>query len=237
MINKYTIYGERCSGTNYLENLININFDVKLTWEYGWKHWFGFNDLDKSDDTLFICIVRNPVDYINSFYRNPHHLKIKYDKKLDNSKKLDIFLNEEWSSWNDTPGTKHKDFKEQLHDRNIYHPKKRYENIFQLRHLKLKWMIEDLPKKVKNCIFIRHEDLLNNFKQTMIEIKNKGLTVKNVINFPKNTDKYKDQNKKYVKAKNTIPASKIIRNKNFKKFYELKLKYITIDKSNIKSVY
>ena len=25
-----TIYGERCSGTNYLENLININFNVNI---------------------------------------------------------------------------------------------------------------------------------------------------------------------------------------------------------------
>ena len=42
MLRKYAIYGERCSGTNYLENIININFDVKITWEYGWKHFFGF---------------------------------------------------------------------------------------------------------------------------------------------------------------------------------------------------
>ena len=31
-------------------------------------------------------------------------------------------------------------------------------------------MIEDLPKKVKNYIFIRHEDLLNNFEETMKKI-------------------------------------------------------------------
>ena len=37
----YTIYGERCSGTNYLQNLIDINFsDVKITYKYGWKHFF-----------------------------------------------------------------------------------------------------------------------------------------------------------------------------------------------------
>jgi hypothetical protein len=41
MLKKYTIYGERCSGTNYLENIINMNFDVNVTWEYGWKHFFG----------------------------------------------------------------------------------------------------------------------------------------------------------------------------------------------------
>ena len=30
MLKKLTIYGERCSGTNYLENLINLNFDVNI---------------------------------------------------------------------------------------------------------------------------------------------------------------------------------------------------------------
>ena len=44
VIKKVTIYGERCSGTNYLEELIVSNFDVKITWEYGWKHFFGFNN-------------------------------------------------------------------------------------------------------------------------------------------------------------------------------------------------
>tara|TARA_B110000027_G_C16122057_1_gene303744 strand:+ start:2092 stop:2340 length:249 start_codon:yes stop_codon:yes gene_type:complete len=62
-IQKITIYGERCSGTNYLETLLAKNFhDYKLTWKYGWKHFFGHQNLENSDDTLFICIVRNPVD-------------------------------------------------------------------------------------------------------------------------------------------------------------------------------
>ena len=64
MLNKFTIYGERCSGTTYLEQIINLNFKADITWEYGWKHFFGFHDLTNSDDTLFICIVRNPYDWI-----------------------------------------------------------------------------------------------------------------------------------------------------------------------------
>ena len=48
MIKYLTIYGERCSGTNYLENLIKINFDVEVKFDYGWKHFFGFNDLKKT---------------------------------------------------------------------------------------------------------------------------------------------------------------------------------------------
>ena len=39
MISKVQIYGERCSGTNYLESLIKLNFNVEITWLYGWKHF------------------------------------------------------------------------------------------------------------------------------------------------------------------------------------------------------
>jgi hypothetical protein len=56
MIKRFIIYGERCSGTNYLQDLIEINFDVETTWDYGWKHFFGFNDVSKSDDTLLFVL-------------------------------------------------------------------------------------------------------------------------------------------------------------------------------------
>jgi hypothetical protein len=205
MIKKYTIYGERCSGTNYLENIININFDVQITWEYGWKHFFGFDDekLLNSDDTLFICIVRNPIDWINSFYREMHHLKLRYEIDLSENEKLNKFLNDEIISIDDSSVEYEikKEYNELLIDRNIY-TKKRYKNIFELRHTKLKWMIEDLPNKVKNYIFIRYEDLINNFESTLFKIKNKGLI---------------------VKKKNTISSELILNNKNFISFYENKI--------------
>ena len=93
MLNKFTIYGERCSGTTYLEQIINLNFKADITWEYGWKHFFGFHDLTNSDDTLFICIVRNPYDWINSFYKYQYHLPIQFKNKFN-------FLNNEFYSIN-----------------------------------------------------------------------------------------------------------------------------------------
>ena len=190
MLKKYTIYGERCSGTNYLENIINMNFDVNVTWEYGWKHFFGFLDdkLENSDDTLFICIIRNLPDWINSLYRTKHHLP----KKLTNN--INNFLNNEFYSIPDSWSCKcyYKDnYKILGEDRNIY-TKERYKHIFELRHTKIKWMLEDLPNKVKNCIFIRYEDLVNDFEKTLLEIKDKGLEVKKNINFPLNTNMYVD---------------------------------------------
>jgi hypothetical protein len=83
MIKKFTIYGERCSGTNYLENLVLENFDVELTREYGSKHFFGFSDLSGSDDTLFIGIVRNPYDWFNSLYTYKHHLPQQMFKNIN----------------------------------------------------------------------------------------------------------------------------------------------------------
>ena len=42
-INKFAILGERCSGTNFLEELITHNFNLLYTTEYGSKHFFCFD--------------------------------------------------------------------------------------------------------------------------------------------------------------------------------------------------
>ena len=84
----FTIYGERCSGTNYLEELMLANFNIQITWKYGWKHFFGFYNFEhnqEEDNTLFLGIIRNPVDWLNSFYKEQHHLA--HEKK-----NLDKFL-------------------------------------------------------------------------------------------------------------------------------------------------
>ena len=222
-LKKYTIYGERCSGTNYLENIMDLNFDVQVTWDYGWKHFFGFQDdkLKDSDDTLFMCIVRNPFEWINSFYRELHHLPLLYKEDLSEEEKKDEFLNKEfWSI--------HDDKEENMEDRNIY-TGDRYKNIFELRHTKIKWMIEDLPNKVKNYIFIKYEDLVNDFDNILLQIKDKGLDVKQNINFPVNTSAYKNTEQEYVKPKyDKISLATIFNHPDLILFYEEKLNYINL---------
>ena len=181
MIRKYTIYGERCSGTNYLEELMTLNFDIPLTWEYGHKHFFGFQDLNNSDDTLFIGIVREPYDWINSLYREQHHLP-------KNFKNMDDFLNCEFYSLDDDTGI------ELIKDRNMCKPDKRYENIFEMRNTKLSFLLDYMPSHVENYILIRYEDLINDFQNTMYKIFQKGLKVKHNIEFPINTSNYKKSN-------------------------------------------
>ena len=64
---------------------------------------------------------------------------------MSEKEKIDEFLNKEFWSFNDNNGNRDTT-KEILEDRNIY-TGERYKNIFELRHTKIKWMLEDLPKK------------------------------------------------------------------------------------------
>ena len=219
-LSNFTIYGERCSGTNYLESVILSNFDVNITWNYGWKHFFGFQDnlLSHSDDTLFIFIVRDLHKWINSFYREKHHLPLQVINHLTEEEKIHMFLNDEFWSFDDN--NRNKDISHEIMgDRNMY-TGDRYKNIFELRHTKLKFLLEDMPKKVNNYIFIRYEDLINDFENTMINIKNKGLKPKDETLFPIKPIAYKtDKN-------DVISKKQILENPNLIKTYENMLGYI-----------
>ena len=140
--------------------------------------FFGFhdNELLNSDDTLFICIVRDPIDWINSFFREKHHLPLQYMKNLTEEEKIYKFLNDEFWSFKDW-SFKDKNVnidtsKEILNDRNIY-TGDRYKNIFELRYTKNNFLLKDMPKKVKNYIFIRYEDLKYNLDKVLNLLKKK----------------------------------------------------------------
>lgn len=229
MIKYFTIYGERCSGTNYLENLIKQNFDIEITWKHGNKHFFGQNlHFMNSDNTLFICIVRDIYKWINSFFRELHHHPLRYSN-IDENNKINKFLNDEWFSINDMDNNYKGWNKELMIDRNIF-TGQRYKNIFELRHIKNKFIIDILPKLVKNYILIRYEDLVLDFENTMNLIKSKGLKVKDNIEFPINIKKYK--NEKYYfkdKLKNNIDKISnelVYSHIDLNIYYERKLNYL-----------
>lgn len=211
---KVTIYGERCSGTNYLEELLTLNFDVEIVWDYGWKHFFGFNDLTNSDDTLFIGIIRNLEDWINSLYREKHHLP------MDLTTNIDTFLNNTFYSLYSDPITYEITGDEIMSDRNI-DTGERYKNIYELRLVKNKYLIEKMPKLVKNYCLITYDDLVDSFLDVMNKIKNSGLKVKDDIHFPLNVNYFK-KNKEilFKKKENIISKEKIIIENEELKFYE-----------------
>lgn len=199
---KIQILGERCSGTNYLEQLLVTNFDVEVCNNFCWKHFFGFNDLSNSDDFLFIGIIRNLTDWINSLYRGRHHLP------YDLTENIDAFLNNTFYSvqFNNDKNN----FEEMMHDRNL-ETNERYKNIFELRYIKNKYLIETMPKLVKNYVLIIYDDLCDNFIESMNKLKDCGLKIKDNIEFPLNISYYKgDTNSRFIKKDNEISKKKIM---------------------------
>ena len=112
-----------------------------------------------------------------------------------------------------------------MEDRHIY-TGERYKNVFELRHIKHKYLLEDLPNKVKNYIFIKYEDFINNFETTMNLIKNKGLSIKDNIEFPLNTNLYKNTDIPFIKKNRTLLNTYILNNENLIKEYEERLGYL-----------
>lgn len=192
-IKNFTIYGERCSGTNYLELLIEKNFNLPVTWEFGWKHYFGFSDLSQSRETLFLGIVRHPLDWINSLWNYPHH--IVYSAK----KNRDSFLNNRIWSIHDNGDTaeKHDFGKDNLQSYHLYEKNRPYNNIFELRSVKSDFLYNKVPFVINNYHFIKYEDLKNNTDEILTIISRKfNLKLNN--NTVQNIYSYKKENKPFL---------------------------------------
>ena len=213
-IDYFCIFGERCSGTNFLEQSLLENFHIiKHPYQVN-KHFFGHKDLPEEDNILFIGIVRHPYTWINSIYKYPYHI----DKSIRFNKNL--FINSEIFSMEGN--------NEILQDRNIF-TKERYKNIFELRKVKLEFLHDKLPLIAKNYILIKYEDLRDDYENTLNFIKNEfNLLTKNT--YPKKITTYFGRGK-LVRDKFKIDTDYIYRKEeillhpNFDKTYEQKFHY------------
>jgi hypothetical protein len=75
-----TFFGERNSGTNFLEAMIKTNFRVHVTTLYGSKHWWQTADkmraaLPRSPGTAVVVVFRHPITWIDGMYRKWHHIQ------------------------------------------------------------------------------------------------------------------------------------------------------------------
>lgn len=199
-ITNFTIFGERCSGTNFLENVIKENFNLELTFKYAWKHFFCNSDLSNSDETLFIGIIRNPIYWINSLYKDKHHIPLENTKSIN-----DFLFNTCYSvhkAHDPKPIIETKDFN--------YITKKPYKNIFQMRKLKNEYLISIMPIKVKNYILINYEALTNHYEYTLNTIKTSfNLNFKNPDTIIK-VNKYKQDDKRTFISQKKIGLDKNI---------------------------
>ncbi len=159
---RYTILGERCSGTNWLQTLIQDNFKIEIDWLDGsWKHFFNFDGYEdriiRNNDVLYLCIVRNPIDYFMSFFENPYHQPIERQSNIYN-----FLLSEFYSVQNI-----HNNI-EILGDRKIGNV--RYKNIFEMRSLKCRFLFDRMSIITKKYKFINYENLKNDTVEMLTSI-------------------------------------------------------------------
>lgn len=168
MIENVQIYGERNSGTNYLEELLRKNLDgnLKIGFDFGWKHWFPNLKMINSSNimnVLFIFITKDPYSWLVSMNRKPHHAPQLYNLEFSD------FIRRPWACYKGMGYEKRalklkeeplQDHEEMLHERNP-DTGERYSNIMLLRNAKNKSFL-NLSKIVNNFEHIRYEDLLDN---------------------------------------------------------------------------
>jgi len=244
MIDKFTILGERCSGTNILRALMLKNFELKFTEEYGHRHFQIFhNNFENSDDCLFVSIIRNPFDWINSLYLKPWHLS--YETAQDNYHFLNHLFFSKWPSY-ERRNTKLEHMnvdvcnnRERLScgyeiEQDVHLiTNKKYKNILECRYDKINFMQNVMPKKVKNHILIRYEDLINDFDYTMFRLRTKFKLISRNVGFEKE-ESYKGRavlkKGNYIKYKPTsyteFPAEELKRHNYFDMKLENSFNYV-----------
>jgi hypothetical protein len=167
------IFGERCSGTNFVSQLLTQNFKtLSSTHEFGHKHfpwWFdtpeenetlkllGYDTkqtrLENSDQSLFIVVIRHPYDWLKSFYRTPHHV---HPDLL--GKGFFHFISQTWKPAG--PKSYQGVAYNLIDGKNPFshHP---FENILELRTCKMQNYLK-MGSLVKNFLLVRYEDAREN---------------------------------------------------------------------------
>ena len=148
MIKHIKIFGERNSGTNFLEQLVRRNIiDINVCSSFyigsGWKHGFPRIELfNEVNETLFIFIIRDLESWLISMYNNPYSFICPDNISAFISEKLCI---------NDL-----------RMDHDVHTNKEEQQpNIISLRYAKIK-SYERFFDKVPNAIFINLQDLQEN---------------------------------------------------------------------------
>ncbi|PIB25668.1 hypothetical protein BFP76_00610 [Amylibacter kogurei] len=168
-INEFFVFGERNSGTNFVDALLRNNFPqlgqsandriTKFGFRYGWKHGFP-QMIAAPDTTLAVVMFRSPERWAQSMHRQPWH-SAKYLRDISFSD----FIRAPWQSIVDeknfgiTSGADARAHVELQWDR---HPLTGagFDNVIQLRNAKTMGFLS-LKNRFQNVIFARYEDVAN----------------------------------------------------------------------------
>jgi len=231
-ITDFVVLGERSSGTKFLSVLIKDNFEVEnVNRESMHKHfipWLNVSPRSKIDhnqltfaesksffkntsDVLFIFIVRNPYDWLRSFYNHGWH--VPSEIKLCFSS----FISETWASTE--------------YEVDDYNPwtQRPFENVLELRKYKTLNFL-NVNHFVKNFVFVSYEDLCDDqkgfiqFVAKKFNIKKKKNTVVEDQFIGRDPSRV---NKTFTKPKYFVPTEEEVSfiNKNLSWDFERSLGY------------
>ena len=159
-IRRIQLYGERCSGTNYLNQLLYNNFpNIPIVQTFGGKHFHYQGSVEYADDCLFIVIYRNPFVWLQSFCRTPHHAALELRDIPFNQ-----FLQKEWYSiWDEKADVFPDDplYRKEIQEDRDPDTQQRYANVLMMRAGKIRnW--QSLKQRVKHFLFVQYENLYAN---------------------------------------------------------------------------
>lgn len=174
-ITKFAVFAERCSGSNYVESLLKLNFQL-IEDAYCHKHfppWFTVPHLAKTHkqyhlfeekvDVLNIIIFRNPYDWIRSLHNQPWHA-VRSLFNIPFSK----FIRSEWRLNLNLPVMVEQSKFNTLLDINPK-TKKSFKDIFELRTAKIKTMLL-IKNHVANSYYVNYETVRDNPEGVIQEI-------------------------------------------------------------------
>lgn len=209
------VYSERCSGSNYVIQLILTNFE-KIKWErFCHKHfppWLDYPNLPylgdsrhhtfkKTGHVLFIVVFRNPYDWVRSLHRQQHHTP-----QTTQALPFGEFIRIPWELDPNIAEVVELQQLNPLMDRNPA-TGALFENPMQLRTAKIKTMLE-INNRAKNVYYVNYETVRDHPREVLREIQNifwlkLTLAYQPVIHY-KN-----DKQQGIYKANNYAPLSEI----------------------------
>ena len=168
-----SLLGERCSGTSYLQQLLESNFNVSNTDEYHYRHFFGFEQSDhpfkQAECVLFVGVIRAPMEWLDCFY--------KYQWQLDQWRYTDwqSFLTQPIVSYTESemnytlsqlPVSERPAARQAMLQKSIWHDRNfadvqlsEWQDVFELRRVKSAFMLDTFPHMAHNYVLVRLEDL------------------------------------------------------------------------------
>lgn len=229
-INKIKIYGERNSGTTFLNHLVYKNLKCRnlhsepynsnrKVYVNGWKHDVpDINLYGNNDNILYIIVFRNLDSWLKSFFNSQWHIK-----------KIDDF--EDFLTVKHTLGTQ---IQYNAKTNNCVNISDVGKDIFEIRYFKFKSLCEFF-EKVPNVVQVNLEYLQNN-KECFVN------TISSVFNIEKNkvfdpilkhtkTNKL-SQNRNY-NIKMTENIDKIIKEKRIGELEEIMNIPLIVKKNNV----